>query len=303
MLGATFRLVAVALLASAPRVSAAQVQLPAGCGAEEQFEREVRARLSPGTPLPNIGLVIEPEGSAYLLRMRVGDEYRELRDADCRELFRAAVVVAVSSALSDGSATERKPAAASAPAAQPGSAPAVAARPSEEPSAPLRRVAASISLGGGVHAGQSPELVPSLDLEAKLSVRAFGVGLGLRYLAPASARNADGRGVEVSGVGAALYALYAPTDSLETRLGFGAFRLTGAGFGSPDERSDVAWSAGPSLGIQFFPLRRQRFSASLGLEGEWHVVRARFQILNYGEVFRVAPFGVNGLARIGYRFY
>ena len=84
-----------------PAVFAApSATLPPGCGTAEEFEREVRQRLGRETALPTTSLEIVPEGSAFRLRMSVGAEQRELEDTDCRQLFRAAVVVAVAVTLS-----------------------------------------------------------------------------------------------------------------------------------------------------------------------------------------------------------
>jgi hypothetical protein len=294
-------LAAAAFFASVPSWAAASLRVPAECGSEAEFERETRARLDREVPaLPTV-VAIERTGDGYLLRMRVGDELRELRDHDCRELFRAAVVVAVATAMSQ-----------SRPAAEPerGAAPRAPVKKEPEREAPAgrgdraaSRLTASLAIGGGAHSGHSPKLVPLVELEAKVSASDFGGALGVRYLAPGSTLDDAGRGVEVEGVGVQLAGLYAPFPLFEARLGVGAFRLSGTGLGSPGDRSDTAWSGGPIAGVSLVPLRRGRVWVAAALEGEWHLVRPAFQILNYGEVFRVSRFGGSALARLGVRFY
>jgi hypothetical protein len=292
-------LAAAALLTSVPSWAAASLRVPAECGSEAEFESETRARLDREVPaLPTV-VAIERTGDGYLLRMRVGEEVRELRDLDCRELFRAAVVVAVATAMSQP---------------RPSGRPKRGATPKPDPAEPERaatadrdragsRLTGSLAIGVGAHSGHSPDLVPLVELEAKLSASQFGGALGLRYLAPGSTLDGAGRGVEIEGAGLQLSGLYAPTPLFEARLGVGAFRLSGSGLGSPGDRSDSAWSGGPIAGVSVFPLRRGRVWVAGALEGEWHLVRPAFQILNYGEVFRVSRFGGSALARLGIRFY
>ena len=292
-------LAVAALLASVSSWAAASLRVPPECGSEAEFERETRARLDREVPaLPTV-VAIERTGDGYLLRMRVGDELRELRDFDCRELFRAAVVVAVSTAMS-----QAQPSGQSKRVARPQPA---AKEPQREAPADCRdrvpsRLTGSLAVGGGAHSGHSPKLVPLVELEAKLSVSDFGGALGLRYLAPGSTLDDAGRGVEIEGVGVQLSGLYAPFPLFEARLGVGAFRLWGTGLGTPGDRSDSAWSGGPIAGVSVVPLRRGRVWMAAALEGEWHVLRPAFQILNYGEVFQVSSFGGSALARFGVRF-
>src|SRR5688500_11690765 len=172
-------LAAAALLASVPSWAAASLRVPAECGSEAEFERETRARLDREVPaLPTV-VAIERTGDGYLLRMRVGDELRQLRDHDCRELFRAAVVVAVATAMSQSRPPgQPKRGAPPAPAKEEPEREAPAGRGDRAPS----RLKGSLSIGGGAHAGHSPKLVPLVELEAKISASDFGGALGLRYL-------------------------------------------------------------------------------------------------------------------------
>jgi hypothetical protein len=343
-------LAACSMLASVVHARAA-VEVPLGCGSEVEFSGEVRRRLgSDIQPLPT-SLRIEPEAGGYVLRMQVGSEQRELRDPSCRELFRAAVVVAATIAMSEArrrnpalggaaapapeaSPAAPSPAAATAPntaapsAAAPSAAAPRAAAP--KPAAPPKRTAQpmptvaptrtsevvpepapeprstqpslvglSFALGAGAFAGVTPTLAPRFDLEARLTVTQFGVVAGGCWFPPASETDGAGRGVEVSGFRAALAAVWLPVELLEARFGGSVYRLSGTGVGSFGHRSDGAWSGGLMAGILVAPLRHGRLWAGAALEGEWLLVRSRFEILNYGDVFRVSSASAAGLLKLG----
>lgn len=317
--------------ASAANARAA-VEVPPGCGSELEFAVEVRKRLGADVePLPT-SFSIAPEPEGYVLRMQVGNEQRELRDPSCRELFHAAIVVAATIALSEARRSAPPPAE---PAAAPDSeapvnAPAAAQKPADpQPAAPTKQsarptprapvtprsdnaapaaaptsttslpVGLSLALGAGVFGGVTPSLAPRFDLEARLTVRRFGVVAGGCWFPPSSETDAAGRGVEVSGFRAALAGVWLPVELIEARLGGSVYRLTGMGVGSFGHRSDDAWSGGLMAGILVAPLRHGRLWAGAALEGEWLLVRSRFQILNYREVFRVSSVGAAGLLKVG----
>jgi hypothetical protein len=78
-------------------------QVPEGCGSRAEFERELERLLGAETLDPSAyELAISPaDEGGYLLRMSVRGERRELRDADCRTLFKSAVVVIAASVKPD----------------------------------------------------------------------------------------------------------------------------------------------------------------------------------------------------------
>jgi hypothetical protein len=160
-------------------------------------------------------------------------------------------------------------------------------------------VGLSFALGAGAFAGVTPTLAPRFDLEARLTVTQFGVVAGGCWFPPASETDGAGRGVEVSGFRAALAAVWLPVELLEARFGGSVYRLSGTGVGSFGHRSDGAWSGGLMAGILVAPLRHGRLWAGAALEGEWLLVRSRFEILNYGDVFRVSSASAAGLLKLG----
>ena len=110
---------------------------------------------------------------------------------------------------------------------------------------------------------------------------------GVRYLRPSSEQDATGHGARVGGMGGYLAGSYSPWSWAQARLGFAAYRLSGTGLGSRERASDTAWEAGPTLSAGVMPFRSGLFWTSVGGEGQLSLVRPRFRIDDYGEVFRV----------------
>lgn len=252
--------------------------------------------------MPPIALDIAAEGSAYHLRMSVGTKERELRDVDCRELFRAAVVVAVAVTLSEsaerpGSEARRgatpKP---SVPVTEERSASAAAPGPSN--------VELSFALGGGLYAGLLPKVAPVFELQAKsLFDERLGFALSARYLASRSQPDdALGRGLTVDAVGGQLTGRYRLSGYWEAALGGAAYRLAGTGRGLGN-RSDTAWAAGPTAGLCFLPLHRTRIWVGLVGEAQWNLLRPRFEFLNYGPIFTASRFNFSMFFQVGPRFH
>src|SRR5262245_12958182 len=94
------RLSAGILLAAANAAAQNSVDVPERCGSQAEFEQELErllgaeaGKLSPYT----LSITPSESGSEYLLRMTLRGEQREMRDTDCRALFKSAVVVAAAS--------------------------------------------------------------------------------------------------------------------------------------------------------------------------------------------------------------
>jgi hypothetical protein len=271
--------------------------LPSDCGTAEEFEGEVRRRLSKGISLPDTSLEIVPEGAVYRLRMSVGGEQRELEDADCRQLFRAAVVVAVAVTLSQRerppSETRRAPA-------------PTAPTPKAEDPAPPRRASnleVALALGGGFNLGLLPEIALALELQGKsVFYDRFGVALSARYLFPRSAeKDSQGRGLTASAAGAQLLGVYRPLAYMEAGLGGSVYRLSGEGEGV-GQRSDTAWGGGPNMALSFLPLPSGPLWLALGTELQWNVIRPTFEFASHGPIFTSSRFDFSVFLRLGPRF-
>jgi hypothetical protein len=295
-------LFALALLARSNAVYAApNATLPPGCGTAEELEHEVRQRLGRETALPPTSVEIAAEGQGYRLRMNVGAEQRELEDADCRELFRAAVVIAVAVTLSQSAQhppreTDRT------------TTPNTTAR-ATEPSASSASVRVSkrelaFALGAGFNVGLLPKPALELELQGKsVFYDRVGVALTARYVAARSDDDdAQGRGLTVSAAGGQLSGLYRPTGYLEAALGASLYRLAGEGRGS-GARADTAWAAGPNAGLCFLPLPRGLLWLGFGGELHWNALRPRFEFSHFGPIFTASPLDFSLFLRVGPRFH
>jgi hypothetical protein len=242
---------------------------------------------------------IEPGLKSYRLSMQVGSESRELRDADCRELFRAAVVVAVAIVSSDARTRPR-----GAEAAPKESAIDRATSDSDDVEG---RVSASprtefgMSLGSGLKLGLLPAPALALELEAKTGWGAVGIAAGARYLTPSSAEDGPRR-VTVSALGAHVVGLLRPSRSWEARAGVAAYRLSGSGTGTLESGSDSAWTLAPVAGILLIPFQSSGAWAGVAGEGQLNLLRSRFEILNHGEIFSVPLVSGAAFLRFGWQF-
>jgi hypothetical protein len=291
-----------AIVASEAAARAATVDVPPDCGSAREFQGEVEARLGSETALPALELEIRPDGQRYRMRLRLRGETRDLEDADCRALFRAAVVIAVAVTLSE----TREPHPTPAPVAPP-----APARPTSKPAASNQRFpfatdananhwVFALALGGGVNLGLLPKAAPALELYGELAYRRFGLGLSLRYLAPSARQDESARGVSVQAVGGEMALLYR-AGLIDASAGVAAYDLFGSGFGV-GAREDAAWAVGPAVGLSIVALQTRWLWLSLGGELYWNVQAPKFQILNYGQIFSSSPLSGILFLRVGPRF-
>jgi hypothetical protein len=263
---------ALALLAFGVSTARAdnEPDIPPECGSRAAFDQALRQRLGDDAPIGSVLVAITRAPAHSHLRVQIGADVRELEDASCTELFRAAVVIAVAML------THEPP---------PAPAPAAAAR--EPPPSPVssRRELPRWSLGAGAgfNVGTLPRPVLALELESKVLWQYLGVSLSLRYLSPTTETVPnDDKGVKLRAFGAGVSGIFRPSRLWEARLGFAAQRLSGDGTGSIARKgSDSAWAAGPTLALAFVPLQSPPFWAGLGAEGQLNAVRGHFEILHY----------------------
>ena len=259
--------------------AAAAADIPTECGSLSAFEAELRERLGPNAPLDATRVLLTPDVSGFRLVVEVGSERRELYDPNCRELMRAAVVIAL--ALLEPQSTEGQ---------APREAPVVLSTPPRAAEAGPRVPHFALAGGAGVHFGTVPNPTLLLDLDAQLVWTSWGVAAGFRYLLPSSDQDATNHGARVSGIGAYLAGTFEPLPRVQARLGVVGYRLSGTGLGSVERSTDSAWELGPTVGASFTPFRRGSFWTNVAAEGQLNLVRARFQIRDYGTdgtVFRL----------------
>ncbi|HKO47450.1 MAG TPA: hypothetical protein VJV79_06990 [Polyangiaceae bacterium] len=292
---------ALVWLAALPASAAISADIPPECGSLSEFEQELEQRLGNATAAQATRVTLTPEVSGYRLVVEAANQRRELHDASCQELLRAAVVIAL--ALLDPKREEQ--AMSTAASARPASSAPASSAPSAPP-APSdshhSRPKVALGAGVGAHLGTLPKVALMLEFDAQLKWTPFGVALGFRYLLPTSSIDETGRGARIGAAGAYLAGLFEPWQRVQMRLGVATYRLSASGIGGVDPRDGSAWELAPTLGVNFTPFERPPFWTSVGLEGQLNLIRPSFEIRNYNEVFHVPLVSGSALARAGVVF-
>jgi hypothetical protein len=253
--------------------------IPPQCGSRQELERQLEQRLGPTVDLSPTQVAITPAASGgYWLTVRVARQERRIWDADCAELFKAGIVVAMAMLVP---------------------APDRAGRPQQRKAPPPARPELRSAFGTGPSIGLTPKPVLTLELGVQAVWRRWSVSLKGHSVAASTRFDPSRRGVTVTGVGGVALAGYRPLPELDLQLGFSAFSMTGSGRGATELSEDSAWTLGPAADAQLQLVRWAPVWAGLGLQAQLNLVRSRFEILDYGQVFRVAPVAAWGGARFG----
>jgi hypothetical protein len=240
--------------------------IPPECGTRAAFDAELRERLGADAPVDSVRISITPRARGHHLRVEIGAELRELDDDSCSELFRAAIVVAISMLIHDRAPPE--------PAPEPETPPPPAARPTARPRF-------TSSAGAGINVGTLPTVTPTFELESQALWRQWGVALGARYLMPSEELLDDESGATLKAFGGHAALIFRPAATWQARVGFAAQYLMGNGQGSAKTQSAQVWAAGPTLGLSFVPYEQGALWLGLAAEGQLNAVRGEFKILNY----------------------
>ncbi len=322
----------VALWMMAP-TARAQVTFsaPAECGSEQEFLTEVRGlqRADAESIRVTSVIIVQSGAGVYELRLRGPEGGRVLSDADCRTLFRSAVVIAAAAGgdpASEATAPEAGPppplpepnptsepaptaAAASAAPAPPqpvpvapvtvGPAPGAMALDSASPTAAepsdlYWRLAA----GGGAALGLSPEVALLLELGAAFGSEAWGGSLVLKYLPPSSATTDGDLGLELETVGGRSGVFYAPLPFMRVEAGLAVYRLTARGTGISHPTTDSVWLAAPELEVLFVARLSRAWALEVGPQGRVGLTQPTFQVEPDKDVFQVPPVGAALVFRV-----
>jgi hypothetical protein len=290
------------LCARIASAQAAGVDVPAECGSESEFRAELERLVGADAERaqPSRMVIARPsEGADYRLTLELQGEQRELSHADCRVLFRSALVIAAASV--------RPPAPAPAPEPEPAPAPAPAPEPADEaeeeppearatPGEPWK-VGGSLSAGAGFAAGVVPAATGVLELRAALLVEQFGVSVSGKYLLPRSV-SSEGRGADIHAFGVRGAVGFRPLTLLWISAGLDADLLVGkgtSGIALPDR--DSAWTLAPSLELALVPLNTRHWALEIALQGRYAVQRPVFEVTGFKELYQVPPWGVLSVVR------
>jgi hypothetical protein len=277
------------LLSGGHAQAQARFEVPAGCGSRAELRSELERLLEPDAvdaALPRSLHIARDDGGDYALRLELADDTREMRDPDCRVLFKTAVVVA---AAAVDPRLQREPAVADAAREQP-----------ERESASWH---AGVALGAGAALALLPKPALLLQLSGELADGDFGVMLGARYLASASQDADGGRSVSIAGLGGRLAGFHDPAPWLRLQLGVIADRLSGEGGGAAiREASDSGLALAVAADAVLTPLRLGALRLSLGIGGHFALIRPSFEVDGYGPLYRVPAFGGSAIAELGWAF-
>jgi hypothetical protein len=302
------------------RVATAQAEelaIPAECGNEAEFRAELEKLTGADAERaqPTRLIIARPsEREEYRLTLELRGEERVLTHADCRVLFRSALVIAAASvrpptpeagAVEAGAEPRGEPLPAPAPEPAPprDQEPDDAAKlAGEEPETSNARreswkIGGSLSGGAGLALGVLPDASAVLELRAALLVEQFAVSASGKYLPPRSV-SAEGRGADIHAFGARGAVGYRPHRLLWISAGLDADLLVGegtSGIASPDQ--DSAWTLAPSLELALVPLNTRHLALEIALQGRYAVQRPVFEVTGFKELYQVPPWGMLSVVR------
>lgn len=318
----------VALLSATAVHASPRIDIPGDCGSAEEYQAGLRTRLGAEAPelLEALSVKISPNDKGYSLDVNLGNSTRHIEDQDCRALFRAATVVAValweSPKRTPSPDRDSEPSLLESPASPSpdasgvveGGAPAshsgilppplpvkvIGANSPPPQRVPAARWKALLQARAGVVAGLVPEEGIQFGLEPKIRVGAFDFGVGASYVLPRLQLDPDQYGVRVQAIGFSAAAGWYPHPLVGLHGGLAGYLLIGQGKGAKRTQTDYASAFGPQIGIQVRALRYGHWWLLLGADAQLELVRPRFEIRAYREVFR--PSGVNGSFYLGLGF-
>lgn len=298
---------------------------PRECGSEQEFLTQVRALQRAGTESIRVTSVVIRERAPgdYELRLDGPEAGRVLTDADCRILFRSAVVIAAAAGgdpASEQAAVEAPPpapenveepeaeTAASAPEPVPAAKPpqppvASPARPQlAAPAPPLEPVDEAnylrVAAGGGAATGLSPEVALLLELGAAFGSEVWGGAVRLKYLPSSSATTEGELGLDLETIGLRSGVFYAPLSFLRVEAGLAVYRLTARGTGISHPTTDSVWMAAPELELMAVARLNAAWSLEIGPQGRVGLTQPTFQVEPETEVFQVPRFGAALVFRV-----
>jgi hypothetical protein len=142
-----------------------------------------------------------------------------------------------------------------------------------------------------------PDLGGALELGARAEVLPWGVELSFRYW-PERSGSREGRGVDVSALGGRLAALFRVAPALNVLAGLELNRLEGAGAESVRGRNTAsAWQVAPTLGLSLITWDIGYLRLEIGAAGRVSVLRPRFVVTGFGDLYRVPVLGADAIIR------
>jgi hypothetical protein len=154
-----------------------------------------------------------------------------------------------------------------------------------------------VAWGVGASGGVLPGVAAHLELEARLQEPVWGVSVAFRYW-PERSHSREGRGLDVSALGGRAAALLWVAPRVQLLGGMELNRLAGAPAAGVSGRSAAAaWQLAPNLGVQVIVWGSQHLRLELGGAGRLSLLRPRFVVTGFGDLYRVPVFGADAILR------
>jgi hypothetical protein len=154
-----------------------------------------------------------------------------------------------------------------------------------------------VSVAAGVSGGVLPGLAASVELEARMEAALGGVSVVLRHW-PTRSESREGRGLDVSAWGGRAAGLIWIDPRLQLVAGLELNRLAGAAqAGVSGRNTDVAWQLAPTLGLSLIAWKSRYLRLELGAAGRLSLLRPRFVVTGFGDLYRVPALGADVMLR------
>lgn len=275
-----------------------EVDVPPECGSKAELEAGLARLLGDAArsvPATRLEIGRREDDGMFTLRLSLPEETRTLRDENCRTLFRSAIVVAAAALRENerAQAGEQRNEQAVRPASE--------ARDEAGRQASAMRFGVSLGLGGTL--GLLPALAPRIELGGSLERGPLGAVVALHLLTNVETRSQSGRGLGAGAVGGRAALLIVPVRIVRIAAGAELDALHGSGLGAAQTLSDTAYAVAivAEAGVVVFRASQLRLELLAG--ARYLVLRPRFDILGYGQVYQAALFGGDGLLRLGWTFF
>lgn len=154
-----------------------------------------------------------------------------------------------------------------------------------------------VGMGAGISSGVLPGLGAMLSVDLQLDPEPWGAALSIRYW-PERSDTRSGRGLDVSAAGARAAALFRVAPGLHVLGGLELSRLGGSGAeGVLGGNDATAWQFGPTLGANLIALDFQYLRIELGGAARFSLLRPRFVVTGFGDLYRAPPLGGDVILR------
>jgi hypothetical protein len=142
-----------------------------------------------------------------------------------------------------------------------------------------------------------PGVAANLELEGRIVAPVWGISLGLRYW-PERSHSREGRGLDISAIGARAAALLWVGARVQALGGVEINRLAGAAAaGVSGGNAAAAWQLAPTLGLNVIAWGSRHLRLELGMAGRLSVLRPRFVVTGFGDLYRVPALGADVILR------